>query len=812
MLKSYFQIAIRNLLVNKLFSAINIFGLAIGLAICFLILLFVRHEQTYDKYYEDAENIYRVTRHYDDEDLHIALIAPPFKEAIEAEFNSQIESISLMGWGFDLNLSVGENTIEVTDMLMADSDIFDTFNLKIIAGAREGILDRAGTMVLTASLAKTLFGDEDPIGKYAFYNDQQPYEVTAVIEDQPENTHFQFSVLIGYETMRNWVPDEFNNWDVNYSYLYLRLKDGTDPNLLQSKFPALMDSFGENVTDDQSIQLQRITDIHLHSNLSYEIATNGSYLIVYSFSLIAIVILLIACINFMNLSTARATQRAKEVGVRKALGASKTQLAMQFLIESILITGIAMLFACALVEVSLPYFTQFIERDMSGITLYNTQTLIGVFITTILVGAFAGSYPAFYLAHFQPHKVLKGLAVQGKSTTNVRKLLVVFQFAISITLIVATIVVIKQIDFARNVDPGYDRANNITIPLFSSKEYPDRHVLYNTFREQLLRHPAISSVGASQQLLTSPLQDIWSYVREDENIVAENMISIPTLNVPYHFHPHYNIELVTGRYFSEELGDTFVQIPTHENLIGSGFAIVSRSAASDLGYTPEEAINKYIKIPFSPGYTNYKIVGVVEDIHFGSVREDSQSQIYHLVKYEERQLSIRYAPYQRKAALEHIDKVFNEIFPNRVNNRSSLDDNFDAMYRQEEKQAKVFVFFSGLAIVVASMGLFGLASFTTERRRKEIGIRKVMGASIADIVLLLTKEFSILVIIANLFAWPIAYIAMQNWLSQFTQRIDLHIGIFILAGVLPLLLAWGIIAIQATYSAMSTPVNNLRSE
>ncbi|MFC3123130.1 ABC transporter permease [Agaribacter flavus] len=812
MFKSYLQIAIQNILVNKLFSIINILGLALGLSICFLILLFVRHENTFDKYYDDAENIYRVTRHYDNEDLHIALIAPPFKDAIEAEFSQYIESISLMGSGFDMTLGRDDKVVEVTDMLMADSDIFDTFNFEVISGAREGALDRANTLVLSKSLANTLFGSENPIGQYLYLFGQTPFEVTAVLADQPHNTHMQFSLLIAYETMRNWVPDEFKNWDVNYSYLYLRLKAGTDPALLQSKFPALMDSFGENVTEDQSIRLQAVTDIHLHSNLSYEIGTNGSYIIVYSFSLIAIVILLIACINFMNLSTARGTQRAKEVGVRKALGASRSQLSVQFLVESTLITAIAMLIANAIVEISLPYFAHFIERNMSDVNLYSYESLSGILVATLIVGIFAGSYPAFYLTHFKPQQVLKGLAIQGKGTTNIRKVLVVLQFAISITLIVATIVVIKQVDFARNADPGYDRANNITIPLFQTQAYPNRHILYNTFREQLLSHPAITSVAGAQQLLTSPLQDIWSYVREDQNIVAENMVSIPTLNVSYHFHPHYKIKLIAGRYFSEELGDTFVQIPTQDNLVGSGFAIVSRSAANDLGYSPEQAVGKFIKIPFAPGYTNYKIVGVVEDIHFGSVREDSQSQIYHLVKYEERQLSIRYAPDQRDAALFHIDKIFSELMPNRINNRSSLDENFDDMYRQEEKQATVFLFFSGLAITVASMGLFGLAAFTTERRRKEIGIRKVMGASVLNIITLLTREFSILVLIANLFAWPLAYISMEHWLQQFSQRIDLNLGIFIVAGLMPLLLAWLIIALHAAHAAMSTPVHNLRAE
>lgn len=810
MLKNYLSIALRNILANKVFSVINIVGLALGLAICFLILIFVRYESSFDDYYENAERTYRVTRHYNADDIHSAGIAPPFKEVLKSHF-SEIEAISLLGMGWDFTLGNQEQTVVINDMLMAESDIFDTFNFKVLAGDKENALTRPSTLVLTESIAKKFFGDTNPIGKYLFFNNN-PTEITAVIADQPENTHLQFSVLFSLESMRRWTPADLKNWDLNYYYIYLRLQEGANANQLEAKLPSMMKQLGENVTETQSLKLQKITDIHLFSDLLYEVSANGSYLIVYSFSVIALVILLIACINFMNLSTARSTQRAKEVGVRKVLGATKGQLTVQFLVESILMTAIAMILACALVEFSLPWFATFIERSLNPMSFYTREVLIGIVATTLLVGVFAGSYPAFYVSRFEAAKVLKGVVGKDKGSAYLRKALVVFQFTISITLIAATLVVIKQTEFARQNDPGYNRDNNIVLPLNNVKGYASRNALYKVFRERLLEHHGITSVSAAQQLPTAPLRDMWSYVREDQNLVAENLVSLPTLNASFQFFEHYQIPLLAGRYFSQQHGDNFVIVPTNKNPVGSGIAVISRTSAKILGYTSEEAVNKFIKIPFPPGYTNYKIVGVVEDIHMGSLHENKQPQVYHLVKGEERYVSVRYEPNVLTQVLEHIDAVHFDLMPTIPNARTFLDDNFYAMYQQEDKQAQVFAFFSSLAIIVASLGLFGLASFTAERRRKEIGIRKVMGASVFDIVWLLTREFSVLVLVANIFAWPIAYFSMEAWLASFAESIELSLGLFLVAGLFPLLLAGLIIGTHAAYSAMAKPITNLRYE
>lgn len=813
MFKSYLLIAFRTIYANKLFSAINILGLALGLAVCFLILIFVRYESSYDRHYENAERTYRITRHYNNDDIHVAGIAAPFKPIIKAQFD-EVEAITLLGMSFDLPLSRGETYLNVTDMLMADNDIFDVFDLEVIHGDKSKALIRKNTLVLTESIAHTFFGDVNPVGKFLFLNARKEngIEVTAVIKDQPANSHMQFSLLMSIDTMRDWLPHDLVNLDSNYYYIYLRLKEGVNPEVLIPKFSTMMQQLGVRVTDDQSLALQPVRDIHLQSNLSYEITQNGSYTIVYSFSAIAMIILLIACINFMNLSTSRFNQRSKEVGVRKVLGASKTQLAWQFLIESVLMTVFAMFIACALVELCLPTFAQFIKRDLVIDVIYHWQALFTIIFITVGVGFFAGCYPAFYIAHFNPSRVFKRSAGPGNKTIYISKALVVLQFSISIALIIGTLVVLKQTDYARKTDSGYNHQNKVILPLSHARGYKSRNKLYDFFRAKLLQHPDIVSITASQQLLTEPLRDIWSYVRDEQTLIAENMVNLPTVNIGFDFFEHYQIPLLSGRYFSKQSQDAYVKVPTRNVPVGTGNAVLSRSAAKALGYQPDDAVGQYIKIPFPPGYTKYLVVGVVEDVHIGSLRHEQQPQIYHLVKDEERYISIEFNPENEKIALAYIDKIFTQLMPDIPNERSFFGDSFSGMYLEEDKQAQVFTFFSTLAIVVASMGLFGLTAFTTERRRKEIGIRQVMGASIVDIVWLLTREFSVLVLVANILAWPIAYFAMNAWLENFSQAISLDIWLFVAAGIFPLILTWIIIISQASYRAIIKPINNLRTE
>lgn len=810
MFKSYLTIAIRNLLCNKLFSLLNIFGLTIGLTIGLVTAAFVIYEKGYDNHYKNKDNLYRISRYYADDDVHVAAIGIPFKPLL-AERITDIEAIAQAGMTSPAHISRNDVHIHAENILMADNDIFEVLELEFLSGNPKAALTRASTMVLTESIAKKLFGDEDALGQNIFQNGF-PVEITGVIKDMPKNTHLDFSILMSLETLRIWWAQDFDNWDWNNFYTYARLKPGTDIKSLEERISILLREQGDKISNDQSLHFQSIKDIHLRSNKQYEMKANGSYLIVYSFSAIAFVILLIACINFMNLSTARAGKRAKEVGIRKTAGASRPQLIVQFLSESTLLTLIAMLLALTIVEINMPLFANIVQRPLDMSIFYNGPMIVFVLLAAIAVGCAAGSYPAFYLSGFKPAKVLKGEETHGQSAIRLRKILVVIQFTLSIVLIISTLVVVKQTHYARSMDPGYDKSQNVYVTFNHAPGYKSRNAMYNAFRERLLQHSAIQSVTAAQQLPTMALRDMWSYVREDHNIVAENMISLPTLNASYDFFEHYQIELIAGRTFSRELGDGYVRVPSNEQPIGSGIAVISTSAAKALGYSPQEAVDKIIKIPFPPGSTNYRIVGVVADIQLGSLREEQQPQVYHLVDQQERFVSIRIDENKQQEALSFIDATWAEMVPDRPIMRNFLDENFRAMYEHEEKQAEIFALFSLIAILVACLGLFGLSAFTADRRKKEIGVRKVMGASVTSIVMLLTREFTLLVLIANAVAWPITYLLMSRWLNGFTQHISLSLDLFLFAGLIALAIAWLTIASNAALSATSRPVKCLRYE
>ncbi|WP_370977805.1 ABC transporter permease [Agaribacterium sp. ZY112] len=811
MLYNYLIISLRNLVANALYSALNIVGLAMGLATCLLIICFVAFETSYDKELKDVDRTYRLSRHYAAEDMHLAAVAAPFTPLLTSRFDD-IESIGQLGLSSSIPMSQGDFHAHVDDVLMADSAIFSALPLEFIKGDAKHALDKINTIVLTESAAKRFFGDQEAFGNTLMAYEVQPLEVTGIIKDLPQNSHLNFSMLLALENMRRYVPEDFDNWDFNNFYTYVRLKPGVDKQQLESKFPALLQELGEDIAKDQSLSLQPVRDIHLHSNKMYEMKRNGSFVLVASFAAVALIILLIACINFMNLSTAQASKRAKEVGMRKTVGASQSQLIFQFISESTLLSLFSMLLALAFVELTLPIFSSFIQRPLDISIIYSPAALCGLILSIIVVGCFSGSYPAFYLAAFKPTQVLKGQKHHGLHALNLRKILVTIQFSLSIGLIIATTVVVQQVAFARDQDPGYNKDHNVVISLSYAQGFGDRNAMYRVLRERLLQNPDIVSVAAAQQLPTIALRDIWSYVPEGKNIVADTMVALPTLNAGYRFFEHYQIPLLAGRYFSEDRGDQFVQVPTNANPVGSGIAVISRAAAKALNYSPEEAVNKIIKIPFPPGSTNYRIVGVVEDVQFGSLRDEPKPQVYHLVKNEERFVSIRIKPKRLKPALKFIEDTWKGMVPNRPISQTLLDDNFNAMYRAEDKQAQVFALFSLLAIAIACMGLFGLAAFTADSRKKEIGIRKSLGASVFDIVKLLTRDFSLLVLIANALAWPVTYIVMQNWLSGFHKSIDLSPWIFINAGFIALVIAWITVASHAMRSAMMRPIHSLRYE
>jgi putative ABC transport system permease protein len=812
MLSNYFKIAWRNIVGNPLFSAINIIGLSIGLACCIIITLFVRYELSYDKHWENADRTYRVTRDFYGNNLKLAAVAPPIAPLLKQDF-AEVEDITRILATGGITLSRGDIQMREDNMVIADPNVFEFFNLEFISGNPESALARPTNIVLTERAVARYFGDEDPIGQTLNLMGQADVTVTAIIKDLPDNTHMAFEILGSIDAVPLIMgPGELESWGSNNYYTYLRLPAGFDPADLEARFnDFLVRHWNENAESLSGLNLQYLPDIHLTSNRDGEWRSNGSITTVYTFSAVALFVLIIACINFMNLTTAQSTQRAREVGVRKVVGARRSQLIIQFMGESILLTAIAMLLAVAIVEIVLPIFSAFLEKPLA-FSLASPASLAIILASISIVGLLAGSYPALYLSKFKPVDVLKGGA-SGSGSVVLRKSLVVFQFATSIALLIATGVVMAQMNYARNVDLGFDRSRNLvtTLPYFG-----DLWELYEPMKVELEAHPDILSAVYSSRVPSMQNNDGRGYIAEGAQAVMENFMAIANIKVDYQWFEHYDIQFLAGRTFRQN--EMRIPEPTEENPVVKAAAVLNVAAARRFGWSPEEAVGKVIRSPLNRELTmsvDREVIGVVPDIHFSSLHNEMKATVYEEPSPSySRRISVKLAAGDHRDAIAHFESVWNRLVPGEPVFWEFLDDRFDALYRSEQRQAQMFGVFSAFAIFVATLGLFGLASFTTERRTKEIGIRKVMGASVRDIVWLLTSDFTKLVLLANVIAWPVAYYFMTQWLTRFVYRAPFSewAWLFVAAALAALAAAWLTISLQATRAATSRPVLALRYE
>ena len=812
MLSNYLKIAWRNIVGSPLFSAINVVGLAIGLACCIIITLFVSHETSYDKHWSDADRTYRVTRDFFSNNLRLAAVAPPIAPLLMEDFEEIEDATRLFTTG-QVTLSLEEQRFQEERMVIADSNVFDFFELQFVDGDPETALDRPTDLVLTERAAERYFGDENAVGRSLNLLGQVDLTVTGIIKNLPNNTHMAFELLGSISAVPMLLgPDELEKWGSNNYYTYIRLPEGYDYLDLEDRFPGFLDKHrGAGDSDSNALNLQPITDIHLTSNRDAEWQPNGSAAVVYTFSAVALVVLLIACINFMNLTTARSTQRAREVGVRKVVGANRSQLIVQFLGESVLLTAMAMLLAVAIVELALPSVAAFLEIPLT-FAVMNATVLTMLIAGIMVVGLLAGSYPAFYLSHFRPAEVLKGTASAGGSSL-LRKGLVVFQFAMSVGLLIATGVVVAQMQYVQNYDVGYDRSRNIVsgLPFFA-----DFWETYEPLKTELESHPDILSVVYSSRVPGMQNLDGSGYVPEGVQITEDTVIGISDIKVDYQWFEHYDVPVIAGRAFREN--ERRIEMPSEEKPVANGVAILNESAAKRFGWTPDEAVGKVLRQPMSRQLTSFidrEVVGVIPDIHFSSLHDAMKATVYAEPNENYgRNISVKLAPGDYQDAIEHFETVWSRVVPNEPPQWEFLDTRFDALYRAEEKQAQMFGVFAAFAIFVATLGLFGLASFTTERRTKEIGIRKVMGASVRDIVLLLTSDFTKLVLLANVIAWPTAFYFMQQWLGRFAYAAPFSewAWLFVASALGALAVAWITIALQAGRAARARPVLALRYE
>jgi putative ABC transport system permease protein len=812
MFRSYFSVALRQLATSKVYSLINVAGLAIGLASVVLISLFVRHELGYDSFWPNVDRIYRISRDYYATDGAPNRVPAsnngPVAPALLDEF-PEIESAARVYGGLTL-LSHDDVAFYEERFRWADNSLFQIFAFDWLAGDPKTALSEPASIVLTERLAKKYFPGTAALGRTLQIDNRTTVTVTGVIRDLPPNTHLSFDALGSMKAL----PDaQLASWNGNTDFhTYFLLRTSASLREVERRIPDFMN---KRIAPDTSalsgMTIMNVRDIHMRSTRDEEWQPSGSVTRIASFTAIAALILLIACINFMNLSTARSAKRAREVGVRKSLGAARRQLVLQFLGESIGMAVVGTLVATVLVELALPKFAAFLSVDLSLEYLGPRGVALQLGVLALVVGIVAGSYPAFYLSAFEPARVLKGEVVRGREGAAFRNVLVVAQFAIAIALLIGTVIVYQQDRFARNRDLGFDK--NQVVVLAAPPGLGLRGVDWEPFRNEIARTSGIAGVTASHYTPFS-WDDNRLPVRRQG---AEAFSRIQFMAVDYDFFATYRIETLAGRVFSRELAPHPAFLRQRSSAAAD--VVLNESAARMLGWGVPEAVEKPVEIGEETDWSPARVIGVVPDTYFESaalaVRPmiflfggDPASRLYGFV----RTISIRVTGDDLSATLERIDAVWRQHVPGRPVVRHFLDDDFDALYRAEQRQAQLLTFFSGLAIAIACLGLLGLAWFSTERRVKEIGIRKTMGGTVFDVVLLFTSEFGRLVLLANLVAWPLAYLVMQRWLAGFAYRIEMGPLAFVGGAAVALAVAFATVGAVAARAAAAKPMLSLRHE
>jgi putative ABC transport system permease protein len=808
MFKNHLLIAWRNLKNNKAFSFINIAGLAIGLATCLLILLYVEDELSYDRWNEKADRIYRV-----DGDLQfggnhwiIATVPEPMGAALKRDYPDVEQEARFRQYGGML-VRKGQQNLQEDRVVYTDSTIFDVFTLPMIEGDPKHALVEPKSVVITESMALKYFNSTNVVGKYLVVNDNSNLKVTGVIKDIPKQSHFNFDFFVAAnKSIENW---ELDDWLSNNFNTYIVLKKGADPRKFAARFPNIVDKYvGPKAQATMHIDMDQFTksgnyvrysltplvDIHLLSNKKSELGANGSMQFVYIFSTIALFILLIACINFMNLSTARSAGRAKEVGVRKVLGSTRKSLIRQFLTESMMVCFISLLLAVMIAIAMLPVFNQLAFKELSPSLFGKPALIAALLVLTIVVGFLAGSYPAIFLSKFRPAQVLKGKLAAGFRSSWLRSGLVVFQFFISVGLMVGTIVIYRQLKYIHDKNIGFDREQVLVLENTNALKSAT-----GAFREDILKINGVQSATMTGFLPTSAWRTDYPLFKDASGDAAK-AASMQVWDVDENYIPTLGMKMVQGRNFSREF-------PTDSTGI-----IVNESAARLLGF--RDPVNKdlYALDDFpKPDLTRLHVLGVVKDFNFNSLREEVTPLAIRWRRQNGR-IAARISTQNTANLITRIESKWKEMAPGQPFHYSFMNEDFDKLYRTEQETGKLCITFAALAIFIACLGLLGLAMFTAEQRTREIGIRKVLGASVGGILSLLTGDFLKLVIIAVVMASPLAWWLMTKWLQSFAYRTSINWTVFALATGAALLTALVTISLQAIKAALANPVKSLRSE
>ena len=808
------KIAFKHFVTHRLYTLINVAGLGIGLACCLVISLFVLHELTYERQFRDADRLALV---YQDIEGYQGSFqgnsAMPAGPLLEQDF-PQVEASARIA---NLQSVVGNGEILNTEQLQfADPAFLTLFDFTWMAGDPLTALADPNAIVLTRSMAEKYFGREDALGQALTLQGRFDVHVTGIIEDLPTNTHLQIHAIVPMDRMFILNPQfdgNEENWGFMFFSTYVLLRQAADLDAVREGLPdfAQRHTLGEDGLP-RILGIMPITDLYLKADLRSGNNALGNLARVKIFATIALSILVIAVINFMNLSTARASWRAMEVGLRFTVGAGRLQVMRQFLTEALIMVFCAMLLATLITELCLPLVNNLLVLNLSLGMLTGPASLALLAALTAVLGLVAGSYPAFYLTAFRPARVLKGELTHGNAGTALRSLLVIFQFAISITLIVVSAGVIQQMQFINQFDTGFEREGMISLALPESPVF-NVNTQWNGFRNRLLENP---NILAATHSLSTPLQEGRMGVNLMRDGDTEPRGGTIFLMSPDYLQT-YDIDLLAGRYYGGEsdIARILPGDPDNPKAVAGGM-ILNATAAAELGWTPEQAIGEVLRIGFFGSTFASQVIGVVEDT-VSSAREAPGSLVYVAPDtfnygFLRGRVSLQVSGNDMTSTLDHIDRVWTEFIPGEPVSPQFLEAQFNARYQQETLQMKLFTVAALVGVLVACFGLYGLATFNTERRTKEIGIRKVLGGSVWSIVLLLTSDFSKLVLVANLLAWPVGWFALNLWLEGFVYRIDLTPLIFIGSGLIALCIAWVTVGGTAAKAASQRPVRALRYE
>jgi putative ABC transport system permease protein len=805
MLKNYLTIAIRHMSRQKAYTFINVFGLAFGFAACILILLYVQNELSYDKHLADHERIYRVTRAWHNVDgevnLHLGHVAPPFGPLIEMDYEGQVENaVRFLNHSPLISIPGTDKKFEEGHFFFADPVFLEVFSWKLLQGDRDRLLSEPSSIVLTKQSAKKYFGDEDPLGKSLNFDNMMDLKVTGILEDIPENSHFHptmFAPMVLVEQYYGGKEAFMSAWGSNNFATYLKFKEGVDPAEFEAGLAEFIDRHLEEsdygkASEFNKLHLMNITDIHLHSHLDSEIEQNGDIAYVYLFGIVAAFILLIACINYINLATARSSKRIREVGVRKVLGAFRKRLVAQFLTESMVITIVAVIIGGVLVSFLLPWFNTFSQRALDFNLLNNNFLLLLLIGITVITGLFAGIYPAMFLSSFEPAAVLKASNFKtGKG--RLRSALVIFQFFISIVLLIGVGVVNDQLQYVKTKDLGFGQNRILVLP--SSEEIQNKYAMV---KQQLLDYESIEMVSMSSRIPSGRLLDSQGGSVEVNNEMKPLDFRLADVHTDFDFLKTLEIPIIAGRDFNRNLASDSVEA-----------FIINEAAVEAIGWrSNDEAVGKKINYSDRSGY----ITGVVKDFHFESLKQEIAPIIFMITGGRGGSIVLKLDDADEEKTLAYLREQWSYLRPGSPFSYYFVDARFNDLYEDDERVSELVSYFSIIAVIIGILGLYGLASYTAEQRFREIGIRKVMGATESQILLLLTKGFTYLVIIGFVLAIPVSWYLMNQWLDTFAYHDNINVMSVLLAGLLAIVIAWITVGIQTWKAAHTNPVDTIRNE